>query len=116
MKLLYFILNITFSKIFFFSSTVIEWNKLDPNLRSAARLNVFKKNLLKFIRPFSNTVFNCHNCRGIKYLTRLCLGLSRLHEHKFKHTVEDLLNPFCLCGHDVETNSYFFLYRPLFSI
>ena len=41
-KLLYFVLNITLSK-FFFPSNVNEWNKLDPNLRSAASLNVFKK-------------------------------------------------------------------------
>ena len=33
----------------FFPSTVIEWNKLDPNLSSAASLGVFKKNLLKFM-------------------------------------------------------------------
>ena len=32
-----------FFKNSFFPSSVIEWNKLDPNLRSAASLNVFKK-------------------------------------------------------------------------
>ena len=42
-----------FFKNSFFPSSVTEWNKLDPNLRSAASLNVFKKNLLKFIRPSS---------------------------------------------------------------
>ena len=55
-----------FFKNSFFLSTVIEWNKLDPNLRSAASLSVFKKNLLKFIRPSPNSIFNCHNCKGIK--------------------------------------------------
>ena len=48
-----------FFKISFFPSTVIQWNKLDPNLRSAASLSAFKKNLLKFIRPSPNSVFNC---------------------------------------------------------
>ena len=38
----------------FYILCVIEWNKLDPNLRSAASLSVFKKNLLKFIRPSPN--------------------------------------------------------------
>ena len=28
----------------YFPTTVIAWNKLDPNLRSAASLSVFKKN------------------------------------------------------------------------
>ena len=34
-----------FFKNYFFRSTVIEWNKLDTNLRSATSLSVFKKNL-----------------------------------------------------------------------
>ena len=62
-----------FFKNSFFPSTVFEWNKLDPNLRSAAGLNVFKQNLLKFTRPSPNSVFNCLNCKGTKYLTRLRL-------------------------------------------
>ena len=96
-----------FKKIF---HSVIEWNKLDPNLWSAASLSVFKKNLLKFIRSSPNSVFNCHNCKGIKYLTRLCLGLSYLREHKFKHSFQNTLNPFCSCGLDVETNTHFFFF------
>ena len=104
-----------FFKSSFFPSTVIEWNKLDPNLQSDASLNVFKKSLLKFIRPSPNNVFNCHNCKGIKYLTRLRLGLSHLCEHKFKYSFQDTLNPFCLCGLDVQTNTHFRLYCLLFS-
>ena len=49
----------------FFPSIAIKLNKLDPNLRSVASLNVFKKNLLKFIRPSPNRVLNCHR---MKYL------------------------------------------------
>ena len=58
---------------------------------------------------------NCHNCTGVKYLTRLRLGLSHLREHKFKHSFQDTLNPFSSCGLDFETNVHFFLYFPLFS-
>ena len=101
-----------FFKSSFFPSVVIEWSKLDPNLRSAASLSVFKKNLLKFIRPSPNSVFNCHNCKGIKHLTRLCLGLSHLREHKLRHSFQDTLNPFCSCGLDVETNTHFFFTAP----
>ena len=100
-----------FFKNYFFPSTVIEWNKLDPNLRSAASLNVFKKNLLKFIKPSPNNVLNCHKCKGIEYLTRLRFGLSHLREHVFKHSFQT----FCLCGLDVETNTHFFLCCSLFS-
>ena len=36
-----------FFKNSFFPSTVIEWNKLDPNLRSAASLKLFQKEFVK---------------------------------------------------------------------
>ena len=45
----------------FFKNFVIERNKLDPTLRSAASLSVSKKNWLRFIRPSLNRAFNCHN-------------------------------------------------------
>ena len=84
----------------FFSSTVIEWNKIDKNIRKSESLNVFKKSILKFIRPSQNRVYNCHNPKGIKLLTRLRVGLSR--EHKFKHSFQGTLNPICNCGEDIE--------------
>ena len=68
------------------------------------------KNLIDFIRTSPNSVFNCHNRKGIKYLTRLRLGLNRLREHKFKHSFQDTLNSFCSCGVDVEKSTHFFLY------
>ena len=73
-----------FFKNYLFPSTVIKWNKLDRNLRSPASLSVFKKNLLNFIRP-------PNSCKGVKYLTRLRLGLSHLRGHKFKHSFQTLL-------------------------
>ena len=94
-KITLFHTKYNFFKNSFFPSTVIEWNKLDPNLRSTASLSVFKKNLLKFIRPSRNSVFNCHNCKEIKYLTRLRLSLRHLRQHKFKHNFPNTLNPFC---------------------
>ena len=115
MKLLYFVLNITFSKILFFPSIVIDWSKLDPNLRSDASLKVFKKDLWKFTRPSPNSTFNCHKRKRIKYLTRLRLGLSHLCECKFKHSFQNTLNTFRSCDLDVETNTHFFLYCHLFS-
>ena len=69
----------------FFPSAVIGWNKLDLNIRNSESFNIFKESLLKFISLFGSSVFNYHNPRGFKLLTRLRLGLSHLHEHKFKH-------------------------------
>ena len=99
----------------FFPSPVIEWNKLDLNMRNSESLNIFKKTLLNFIPPSGSTVFNCHNPKGVKLLTRLRLGSSRLREHKFKHSFQDSLNPICNCGNDIELSAHFLLRCPNFS-
>ena len=92
--------------------TIIEWNKLDHNIRNPTSFNIFKKSILKFIRPSANSLFNCHNPKGIKFITRLWLGLSHLLEHKFKHSFQDSLNLFCYCGLDFESTGYFLLHCP----
>ena len=50
----------------FFPSAVIEWNNLDLNIRNVRGFTAFKNNILNFIRPTPNNVFNCENHRGIK--------------------------------------------------
>ena len=94
----------------FFPSTVIEWNKLDNNIRNSESVSAFKKQILKFIRPSPNSTFNVHNPHGIKLLTRLRVGLSHLREHKFRHNFQDSLDPFCNCGRHIETTIHFFLH------
>ena len=47
---------------------------------------------------------------GIKYLTRLRLGLSHLNEHKFRQNFQDCLNPLCSCSLEVETINHYFLH------
>ena len=64
-------LNMNTSEILFFSSTVIEWNKLDNNIQNSESVSAFKKQILKLIRPSPNTTRNVHNPHGIKLLTRL---------------------------------------------
>ena len=103
-----------FFKNTFFPSTILEWNKLDPSLQNSTSYNLFKNSILKFIRPSPNKIFQCHNPKGIKLVTRLRLGLSHLREHKFKHSFQDTLNPLCICGVDIETTSHYFLHCPLF--
>ena len=55
-------------------------------------------------------MFNVHNPHGIKLLTRLRVGLSHLHEHRFRHSFQDSLDPFCHCGRHIETTIHFFLH------
>ena len=92
----------------FFPSTVIEWNKLDNNIRNSESVSAFKKQILKFIRPSPNSMFNVHNPHGVKLLTRLRVGLSHLREHNFRHNFQDSLDPFCNCGRHIETTIHFF--------
>ena len=94
---------------------VIEWNKLDLNIRSSKSLSIFNKTLLNFIRPSGSTVFDCHNPKGVKLLTTLRLGLSHLREYKFKLSFHDSLNPICSCGNDIDTSAHFRHYCPIFS-
>ena len=101
-------------KIHFFPSAILKWNKLDPSLQNLASYNGFKNSISKSIRPSPNKIFQCHNPKGTKLVTRLTLGLSHLREHKFKYSFQHTLNPLCSGGHDIETTSHYFLHSPLF--
>ena len=106
----------SFFKNSFFPATIIEWNKLDSNICNLDSYNVFKKHILKFIGPSPNSVFDCHNPKGIKLLSRIRLGLSHLCEHKFKHSFQDTLNPICICGKDIETPCHYPLACPNYDV
>ena len=98
----------------FFPSTISEWNKLDCKIKSSGSLSIFKKNLLNFIRPCANSIFNIHYPYGTKILTKLRIGLSHLRDHKFRHCCHDTLNPVCDCGNNIETITHSFLHCPGF--
>ena len=104
--------NHNFFKNSFFPSTITEWNKLDPGLRKTESLSLFKTNILNFIQQSANSLYNCHNPKGLKFITRLRLGLSR--EHKFKHSFQDRINPLCSCRIDIGSTEHFLLHCPQF--
>ena len=91
-----------FFKNIFLSSAIIE------------SLGIFKSNILKLFRPTPTSFFNCYNHKGIRLMTRLCLGLSRLREHKFNHNFQNCINPLSICAMDIESTSHFFVHCPLF--
>ena len=78
----------------------------------SSSINVFKKELLKFIRPGPNLTFDIHDTKGLKLLTRLRLGLSHLGDHKFRRNFQDSVCPMCTCGQDIETTTHFFFHCP----
>ena len=74
-----------FFKNSFFPSTIIESNNLDTTLWDSNSFVDFKNSILKFIRSSPSNVFNCNNYKGLRLITRLCVGMSHLREQKFKH-------------------------------
>ena len=62
-----------------------------------------------------NPIYDIHDPTGIKFLTRLRLGLSHLNEHKFKHNFRDCLNPLYSCSLEVESTTHFFLHCKYYS-
>ena len=99
-----------FFKDSFFPAVISEWNNLDINIRNSSPINVFKKKLLKFIKPKST--YNIHDTKGLKLLTRLRLGLHHLGDHKFRDNFQDCVSPMCSCGLDIETTTHFLLHSP----
>jgi len=96
----------------FFPFCVSEWRKLDPKISQLESFSQFRKSLLSFIRPLSNSIFDICDEHGLKLLTRLRLGLSHLRKHKFDHGFLDSLNPICSCDLEVEDLSHFLLRCP----
>ena len=73
---------------------------------------MFKKELLKFIRPVPNSTYNINDTKGLKLLTRLRLGLSHLGDHKFRHIFQDYVSPLCYSVQDIETTTHLLLHFP----
>ena len=103
-------------KYSFFPHCTSQWNNLDKNIQMSGSLNIFKRNLLNFIKPKRSFQYNIHHPYGLKLLTRLRVGLSHLRAHKFHHNFNDTLDPFCLCGNKLlETVEHFLLHCPMHS-
>ena len=89
------------------------WNEIvSINIRNSSSINVFKKELLKFIIPEPNSTYNINDTKGLKLLTRLRLGLRHLGDHKFRHNFQDCVSPMCCCSQDIEATTHSLLYSP----
>ena len=98
-----------FLKISYIPSIIVERNKLDQDIRNAESYALFRKLVLGFIRPGPNNIFNVHNKKDIKLLTRLRIGFIHLKEQKFRHNSVDARNPLCSCGNFLESATHFFV-------
>ena len=74
-----------FFKNFYIPSKILEWNKLDQEIRNAKNYTLFRKHVLSFIRPEADSIFSVHNGKG-KKLTRPRVGFSHLKNTNFDIT------------------------------
>lgn len=79
------IIQETFSKYVTVASEFLsphEWYKPDGEIRPFERIAIFKKHILKFIKPWVNGIFSCHLLTVIKIIAQPQLDLSHVYEHK----------------------------------
>ena len=77
-------------------------------------MSIFKSNLLAFIRPVQNNIFNILDPQGLKLLTRLRLGFSHLSKHRFRHNFQECMNPVCSCSLEIkDTSHYNYMWTPV---
>ena len=100
----------------FFPYCISQWNVRDSNIRNLPTIPTFKSAIFKFIRPKSSSVLNVRHHQGAIFLTRLRIGFSHLHEHKFRHNFLDTTDPFCTCRtNSIEMTEHYLLRCSKFS-
>ena len=101
----------------FFPDISNSWNYPSSFIKNAPTLNVFKKRYMEFFIVTSKPIYGIHNPVGIKYLTRLQVGLSHLRAHKYQHNFVDTTTQCCSCANNVsETIEHYLLYCPNYSL
>eukprot|EP00794_Sanderia_malayensis_P002002 gene2002-2277_t len=103
-------------KTSFYPNCLLEWEKLDHEIKLSNSVNIFKKKLLSIIRPFPKLVYGIHDPKGLSILTQLRVGLSPLNFHKFKHNFRNTLNPLCPSNDGVENTEHYFLLCQSFEV
>ena len=88
--------------------------KLEPELRLAPSVAVFKKKLLSEIRPLAKFALVIHDPKGLSYFTQLRVGLSNVNFHIFQHDFRDTINPMCSTSDGIEDTEPFLLICPSF--
>ena len=113
------ILNILFSGIFFFPSTITEQNNLDFNVGNSESYPAFKEFLYfkKILKSFKNSISNSISNRSwTDLIITLRLGFSHVCEHKFRHNFQfrhDFQDTFNLIAVAEEIPNCYSLYTSL---
>ena len=99
--------KIIFFNDYFFPVVITECHNGDINIGNSLYINVFKKELLKVIRPQLYLTLNIHDTEGLQLLTRFWLRLSHLGDVKLRRNFQDQVCPMCTCGLDSEVTNQF---------
>ena len=91
------------------SSSLLEWNKLPHEVRESTYNRCFQNKLLSLIHLPPKPVYSIHYPKSLTILTQLCVGLSMLNLHKFRHNFRGTLNLMCPSNEVVEDTEHFLL-------
>ena len=98
-----------FFKDYFIPAVITEWNNLDINIRNYFPMSVFKKKLLKFIRPEPNFTHNIHDYQRIKITYEIVAWIQSL---KWMQVCQDCVSTMYTCSQDIETTTHFLYHCP----
>ena len=93
----------------FYPNCLLEWNKLDLEIRQLPTLSTFEKKLFSLIRPLPQPVYSIHDPKGLVIPTQFRVGLSKLNLHKFMHDFKDTANPMCSINDGIANTDHFLL-------
>ena len=96
-------------KKYFFPSGILDWNKLDLDIKTSKSKNVFKKRVLNKIRSKRAPYFGLRDNDMVRHITILRLGLSPLNAHKHKYNFIESPHPFCQVCEIIEDTTHFLL-------
>ena len=86
-----------------------EWNQLDETIKNSSTISVFKRELVRLVRPSKKSYFGIDDIEGIQLLTRLRVQFNDLRKQRFRHNFQ-CSSPMCLCQTGTENNEHFFMH------
>ena len=95
----------------YFQNCMREWNQLDESSKGSPAISVFKRELMRLIRPQKRSLFGFHDIEGVRLLTSLRIEFSDLREHRFRHNFQ-CSSSMCFCQTGIENNEHCLLHYP----
>ena len=101
----------------FFPDTSNSWSHLSSFIKTSPSLYVFQKRYMDLFNVTPNPIYGIHNPVGLKYLTRLRVGLSHLRAHTYQHNFRGTITKYCSCqNNESETVEHYLLHCPRYSL